>query len=328
LVLFAASGAHCQGRYAPYFGARAPQAPQLLREGATLDEVIDVVNGNTARVQSFSTADARITGPGMPGLRATIAIERPWRFRLKASTPLTGPEVDLGSNEELFWVWVRRNAPPTLLYCRHDDFASSAPRREMPVEPRWLIDALGLVSFDPTAEHRGPFPNRDGNIEIHSTPRSAALGMEPAGPLTKITVIDRTRGWVLQQHVYSAGDLVASATASNHRYDPALGVSLPGHVLIEIPRAQLSMNIDLGNFQINRQMGDPAQIWAKPVYAGSAEVDLCWSNPPPTSFPPSSFPPASFSAPSFRPSIPRESRLRSLPPAGGGRRAGAWSNRF
>ena len=141
--------------------------------------------------------------------------------------------------------------------------------------------------------------------------------MEPAGPLTKITGIDRTRGWVLQQHVYAAGDLVASATASNHRYDPALRVSLPQRVLIEIPRAQLSMNIDLGNFQINRMVGDPAQIWAKPIYAGSAEIDLCRSGPPP------SFPP-----PSFPLSVPLEGRLHSLSPARVGQRPSAWPNRF
>ena len=269
----------------------------MLSEGATLEQVIDVVNNNSARVQSYSTTDARIDIPGMLGLRGTIAIERPWRFRLRAGTGLTGPEVDLGSNDELFWVWVRRSQPPAVHFCRHDQFALGNARHVMPVEPQWLIDALGLVSFDPGAEHRGPFPRRDGNLEIRST-RSLASGTAgPPGPRNKITVIDRHRGWVLEQHVYSAtGELLAIATASEHRYDPEMGVSLPRRVAIQMPPANLSLTIDLGNFQINQLVGDPAQMWSKPTYAGYPEIDL------------------SPSLQYFPPPVPLQGRFQSLPP--------------
>ena len=88
--------------------------------------------------------------------RANIALERPRRFRLRADTMITGPEVDLGSNDELFWFWVRRSPEPAVYFCRHDQFSSSVARQVLPVEPEWLIDALGVATLDPAGDHSGP----------------------------------------------------------------------------------------------------------------------------------------------------------------------------
>ena len=41
------------------------------------------------------------------------------RCGCRRRTALTGPEVDLGSNDELFWFWVRRNEPPAVYFARH-----------------------------------------------------------------------------------------------------------------------------------------------------------------------------------------------------------------
>src|SRR5207248_594607 len=118
---------------------------------------------------------------------------------------VTGPEIDLGSNDELFWLWVRRNNPPTLYYCRHAQFATSAAKQLMPVDPDWLLDALGLASFDPALQHSAPQRNANGRIEIRT------LLPGPAGTMTKTTVIDEARAWVLEQHLHDErGTLVAT----------------------------------------------------------------------------------------------------------------------
>ncbi len=87
--------------------------PPVLPSSPTLAQVISVVNGNSSQIQSFSTSQATISGTGFPGMRASIAFQRPMRLRLRADLPLgTGQAVDLGSNDELFWFWVRSNQPP------------------------------------------------------------------------------------------------------------------------------------------------------------------------------------------------------------------------
>ena len=121
--------------------------PRALPPSPSLDQVVDIVNDNSARVQALSAPRATITAPGFPSLNANIAFQRPRSFRLIAQK-FIGPEVDLGSNDELLWFWIRRSQPPALFFCRHAQFGSSAARQIVPVEPEWLIEALGVVTFD------------------------------------------------------------------------------------------------------------------------------------------------------------------------------------
>jgi hypothetical protein len=265
MALVCGGGAQCIPR-------RGPTAPRLLPEGPSLAQVMDVVNANTARVATYATNNARISVPGLPSLPTDIALERPRRFRLRASTALTGPEVDLGSNDELFWFWVRRNDPPALYVCRHDEYLHSDARRMIPVNPEWLIEALGLTRFDPAYQHSGPYPNRgrENLLEVHTTVPT------PEGHNIKVTVVDAIHGYVVEQHIYDGrGERLASSIASEHRYDPATQVALPTRVELQIPRAQLFLTLETGDYRINAPLSDNAQLFAKPTYSGYPEVNLC-----------------------------------------------------
>jgi hypothetical protein len=214
-VLLSASGATCQRQMMTNpFAAPGPSAPQVLMEGANRDQIIAAVNQNSSRIQSLTVTGCTITIPdvmGLPLLNGNIAAERPGRFRLTAGTAVTGQEMDLGSNDELFWLWVRRNQPPAVYFCRHAQFANSAIRQFMPVEPSWLLAALGMVDIDPASVFEGPLPSPRGagTVELRSHLPSAN------GMLQRVTVIDARRAWVLEQHIYDqAGTtLLASAVA-------------------------------------------------------------------------------------------------------------------
>lgn len=278
LLLFSASGATCQRPlFTNPFVAAGPAAPQVLPEVSTREQIIAAVNQNAARVQSLSATGATITIPDMmgPTLSGNIAAERPGRFRLTAGTALTGQEVDLGSNDELFWLWAKRNDPPAVYYCRHDQFANSAIRQIMPVEPSWLLSALGMVEIDPATVFEGPLPRADGTVEIRSWLPSAS------GTLSCVTVIDARRAWVVEQYIYdpTGTTLLASAVAESHRYYPVEQVSLPERVLIRLPASNIALKIDLGNVVINRLPGDPRQLWAMPTFEGYPQYDLGGATP-------------------------------------------------
>jgi hypothetical protein len=82
--------------------------------------------------------------------------------------------------------------------------------------------------------------------------------------MTKSTVIDVKRAWVLQQHLYnSTGTLLASSIAHSHRYYPEYGVSLPQQIEIRLPPAQLALSIDVGTVQLNSLVENP-QMWSMP----------------------------------------------------------------
>jgi len=80
---------------------------------------------------------------------------------------------------------------------------------------------------------------------------------------------------VVEQHVYDAGGRrIATAVAEQHRRDPLTNLVMPRAVRIESPQAQFSMQVNLGNVQINRLTGNPAELWSMPRYPGAALVDL------------------------------------------------------
>lgn len=267
-LLFSASGANCPGFLRDFRSANT----RVLPPTPTLAQVMQVVNDNSAKVTSGYTTEASISVPMMPALHANIAWERPRKFRLRAETALTGPEVDLGSNPELFWFWVRRtqrDEPKAVYFCSHANFANSPARRMLPVEPEWLIEALGVVTFDPAGQHRGPIPVGTGRLQIQTSLTTAS------GPMTKVTVVDELRGLVLEQHLYDAqGQRIATALTSQHQADPVSGAILPRHIEIQWPATQFSLKIDLRSLQVNNLAGDPQQLWSLPDYPGWPPYDL------------------------------------------------------
>jgi len=272
-LLLAASGATCQRSVLVNpFAAPGPSAPDVLADGATREQIVAAVNQNSARIQSLSVTGASITIPDtmeLPLLSGNIAAERPGRFRLTAGTSF-GQEVDIGSNDELFWIWIRRNQPPAVYICRHDQFANSNIRQIMPIEPAWLLAAMGIVELDPASIFDGPLPRGDGTVELRSWLPSAS------GQLQRVTVIDARRASVGEQHVYDqAGtNLLASAVAESHRYYPVEQVSLPDRLSIRLPASGLAFKITLGAMQINQLAGDRRQLWAVPTFEGYPQHDL------------------------------------------------------
>ena len=254
-----------------WFRRPAPSLlPSVLSQSPTLDEVISAVNGNSSRIQSFSTSHAELSGPELPiTLRGVnIAFERPRRLRMRARS-LAGAELDLGSNDELFWIWVARNEPAALYFCRHNQFASSNAGRSLPIDPDWLIEAMGIVEFRPDEEQLGPYRSSAGQLEIHSTRQT------PDGPTRKITTVHASTGAVLKQQVYNhLGQLVAVATAHEHRRDPLSGLIMPRIVDIESPTAQFSLRVNLGDVAINTPMPNAVEFWTMPRIEGLQIVDM------------------------------------------------------
>ena len=192
-----------QGGCAWLHGMYAPRdpPPQVLQPGAGLEQVIAAVNRNNSQIQSLYSDSAMLSSPRTPTLHAHFAYQRPQFFRLRADGIIgSGSEVDLGSNAEWFWFWVKRSEPPAIYYCRHEQFATSRARAMIPIEPSWLIEALGTLEIDPNGHHDGPYPDPNNRNRIWIR----TLVDTPEGPNKKITFIDPVSAWVLEQQVYDA----------------------------------------------------------------------------------------------------------------------------
>jgi hypothetical protein len=217
-------------------------------------------------------ADAvQLTAPGAPSLKASLALELPRRLRLRGDF-LMSREIDIGSNDDVFWIWAKSGVR-ALLYARHDEYGQSAMSRVLPVDPQWLIEALGIVSFDPAGQHAGPYAHGPDQMELHSQFLSAT-----GERLTRVTVIHAVYGWVTEQQIRNeAGQVLAEARASRHRYYPEVDATLPDVVDVQIgpgTPSQMNFRVDIGGYRVNTLSAPPQDLWVMPTVEGYPHLNL------------------------------------------------------
>jgi hypothetical protein len=268
VTVVASSGASCPQVLRGYQVGMMP-LPRALPPQASLEQVVAAIHDNTSRVRSATATQAVLVVPGVPRLSARLACEPPRRFRLQAQTSITGPELDIGSNDDLFWIWLRQHQPPITAFCRHDQYAQSQARRLLPIRADWMPELLGLVNFRPEDSHEGPFPLPDGRLEIRS--RLDSGGEQ----VLKSTILDGTTGLVAEQHLFTpAGERLASVRTTRYRVDAASGAALPHLVEVSWPASGVDFKLELTSITVNGPSPDPAQLWQMPAYPGYEPVDL------------------------------------------------------
>ena len=250
-------------------------SPAVFVQPPSAAEIIAAIHANGVQVQRLQAHGAKLSVPGAPALSTSLALERPIRFRMRAGLGLTGTELDLGSNEELFWFWAKRTEPAGVFFARHGEFRHSAANQVLPIPPQWLIETLGLVQVDPTSRIDGPYMRNAGRLEVRASVSS------PHGELTKVFVVDDRSGVLLEQHVYdAAGQLLASAIQSQHTYDATHQVTLPRRIDIQLPPAQMSFALTVDHFTINGSFGEATQLFAPPQIPGAQMVPLAFAPQP------------------------------------------------
>jgi hypothetical protein len=247
---------------------RYVQPPQIFQAAPTREELIAKINENTSRVQTLQ-ASGSLTIPKLASLSTEIAFERPRNLRFKAGTRLLGPEIDLGSNNEMFWFWANQDPSNALYYARHEQFANSRASQAIPIEPSWLKEAIGLMELDPHGPIEGPIPAGD-KMQLRVRQQTGA------GEVMKILIMDAKRGVVVEQQLYDPkGQLLGTAKASEHEFHQLDGVTLPHKVDIEIPQAGLQFQLVMDQQVINRPIsgGNTFELPTAQL-AGARPIDI------------------------------------------------------
>lgn len=277
-MTFVCGGATCARRDT---GLVFPPPPPMLSDTPSLEEVT-VALRRTDAVRQLATNSASVdvlTMPSLPTLSATMQVQRERDFRLRASLPVVmGAGLDLGSNRELFWFEVPEGIRRTLYYARHEEYREQLPRAVLPVDPSWLMEAIGLVDLDPELVVAGPVPREDGKLEIRST-----VPM-PRGDYQRVLYVANPGGFVTHQFLYEPGGrLVAVSEASNHRFYDTPGCALPHRIRFELMPADdppLAMQIDIGGYLVNQLLSDDPGLFTMPTGAAKTE-DLTRMGGPP-----------------------------------------------
>ena len=199
-------------------------------------------------------------------------LQRDKDFRLRASLPIVlGAGLDMGSNQELFWLEVPDGIRKTLYFARHDQYQQQLSRAVLPVDPSFVMDALGLVQVDPNQVVAGPVLRQDGKLELRTS------RMTPSGLYQRVLYIEKDAGYVTDQLLYDpSGLLVAQSSATNHVYYDEQGVALPHQVRLNLKpvgEPELSMQIDVSSYAVNQLLTNDPQLFVIPTGA-SQTLDL------------------------------------------------------
>ena len=271
----------CSSVEAQWFkGFRRPAAPAIpaaFNGVPTQQQLLQRLSAQTATVRQVD-ASVSVAIKGAPKLKGTLQIERPLRLRLKAGVlGVDQMGVDVGSNDELFWIWTRAaigGQGPTLMYALHEQFkrSSGAVRQAIPLEPNWLINALGLVEFSKDDFHQGPVLTAEGRLKL------ITVSNADAGRQYRITLIDATRGLIEQQSIYDENrNLIAYTNSTGYRFYPQHNISLPNNIemhLFTSDGQEQELTVTTTGFNINSLFGDPQRMWTMPQPANVPRIDL------------------------------------------------------
>jgi hypothetical protein len=134
---------------------------RLPLENPTAADLIAYMNRNAQQISSLRcdliSLDCKygVQDFSIPGKMVCQKPTRPGagpNFRLVAET-LGSQEADIGSNEQEFWYWLKRNNPPYLVHCAYQDMARGV-KIPFPFQPEWVIEALGMGDYGSAENYR------------------------------------------------------------------------------------------------------------------------------------------------------------------------------
>jgi hypothetical protein len=257
--------------------AISQKTPCRLPPNPTADELVAAVNENVDRLQAWHASRVKIRAAQIPfALEAELAVQKGRHLRLIVAHSLGGgPELDLGCNDKIFWFWQRRQKPPAVMYASHEQLEVVRDNLQIPFEPDWLMEALGVA----------PIEAEEVILEPISDQRAARLVSQHVAPngrqIRKTITVDTCHGRVLNHAVWDAetGQRLAYAEFSQHKLDPASGVIMPRRIELEWRQtdpsvsADLSLTLDLGEVEVN-PTGLPQRIWEMPHPPGCPTMNL------------------------------------------------------
>jgi hypothetical protein len=259
------------------FGGTVERIPIAFKEIPSQQQLLDQMKARTEAVTQLSS-NVSVSMAGAPKIKGTLQIEFPDRMRMKAGLlGVSEMGVDVGSNSEQFWIWTRASIsgqPPALYYANHESFQRSSIRKSIPLDPKWLIEGLGMIRFDPTDVHYGPIMAEGGRIKFFTVRQTAT------GPQTRVMLLAAGTGLIEQQALYDASNQLIAYTDSSKFTTITKGdrrVNLPQRIKLHMvqPNGQdAEMVIDLSSISLEPLYGDPDRMWSMPNPKGVKMIDL------------------------------------------------------
>lgn len=230
----------------------------------TVEGLVKYMNENAARVKTVRVDDLSIDatmGNQSFGLRGRVLAEKPSNFRMKV-TALGKDEVDIGSNAQEFWFWAAKNPDPYQYFCSYHDLHEGRVRMmPLPVQPEWVMEAMGLGSYGPADKYK--LEANDAN-----TIRLVEKVKSPQGyPVRKVIVMNRkeVKSPAPQVTAFlllddSNGQEICSAHITSTTVDRSTGAILPYKMELRMPTQKMRMALKMDGLAVNTQLANTSFV--------------------------------------------------------------------
>jgi hypothetical protein len=259
------------------------------------DQLVTYLNERASRLQSINYGDVRLVASDhsvpLPPLRGSMAASQPRNFRMTGTGGPMGAKVDLGSNDQQFWVYF--DAPtvkPMFVFAAHSDFEAGKAKIPggIPFEPDWVMQALGMTTLPPNNQYAAR-PDDKTRTYVLSWPAVTPNGMSVVKeivfdgdaavgnkPQVKRHVIRDTKS----NKVICTAEVKQAKTVQLPTTDPRsnlpLAVQHPTLMVLRWEEQKFEMELELKTGKVNDPLTDEQtrRLFTRPTIAGTNPIDL------------------------------------------------------
>lgn len=224
-------------------------------------DLVTHLNRNTQPIQSVETdnLDITVTQNGQPfGLNGKLAYQKERNFRMIASA-ISSTEADLGSNDQEFWFYMKRNDPPDLFFCSYNELSQA--QIKLPIQPDWVAEALCVQNLNPQEYEmrelrNGAYFELIKRVNHQGEQLYKGVLVATSGP---------NAGRVVMHRLFRAkGPEVWRAEMLEYQLEKDVGAfAIPYHVKITCPEQNVTIEMKLKNCKVNQLAAGP-QLFQRP----------------------------------------------------------------
>jgi hypothetical protein len=259
--------------------------PNTARPTPTAAALVAYLNNNAQLVRSLRCDKMEMTAARGLGiiqkfdLNGSIACEQPRNFRMAAQVA-GNDELDIGSNNQEFWFWIKKLAPQQY-YCPYEAMSGRLRiQLPFPFQPEWVMETLGMANYGSGADWQL-------TVDASDPPRWYKLTQHtksPQGnPVRKVIVFNarEQRGSSPQVTDYllideATNKEVCSAHIVEVQGEVGKGV-VPSRVELNWPQEGARLTLRLGRASINPTL--PGPLFVRRPLNGQPSINMATARP-------------------------------------------------
>jgi len=271
VLLFMAAG--CANEGGRFNLLRPSGVNPMPAQVATKEDLVDYLNKNSAYISGIQSDDVSLTcyNGGIPvTVSGRLRAQGPRNFRMTADV-FGNREVDLGSNNQEFWYWIRQGEKAQV-FCSYQALEEGRVKQmPFPFQPAWVLEAMGMGNYGSADKYElVTEPEYWKLIERTKSPQGQ--------PVKKIIVFNRRsspanseqpqiKEFLLQDEATGKTICSAHITRKQKNYH-----TLPREMELKWPAQNLTLKLRLDGVQVNQQI--PPQVFARTRLNGVPSFDL------------------------------------------------------